>query len=386
MTLPVNGYAAHAFHEQLPKGKASGNLKVSDSAIEFVSGEYSVRMPLRGLQLNMGGARQRLVFLSHPDFADWSIYTSDQRLLKHPALQMQTSVQQQVKQSQRVRHLNWAVLILVLSLLVLAPVMLVMQWGAVTASVAEQVPAEWEEQLGESTFAQYRTEHPLLESKDSQEALHLLTDPLISAIESDRYQYKLFIVNNSELNAFALPGGYIVINSGLILAADNASEVLGVLAHELAHVNEQHGIRNVISTAGSLVLVQAVLGDASGLLAIIANSAPLFINQGYSRAFETEADTEGLKLLQRAQVDPKGLIQFFEKLLAKEQEQRVLLGEDEDIQELAESALGFLSSHPATQDRIDRLSEQIDIHDGPYLDLDKEFEALQRIVKAFVSE
>src|SRR5690606_38514769 len=154
------------------------------------------------------------------------------------------------------------------------------------------------------------------------------------------------------------PGGYIVLNAGLILEADSASELLGVLAHEITHVREQHGVRGLIQAAGNFAVIQALFGDVSGVLATVAGAAPLLLNQSYSRGFETQADVQGLELLEKAGIDPHGLVTFFEKLIEQEKK-RLAEIEDADTRDLVSGAMDFLSSHPATEKRIEALKERI---------------------------
>ncbi|MBU6954861.1 M48 family metallopeptidase [Hahella sp. HN01] len=382
---PTQTYQAHAFHEQFNNGRASGSLTVSSGFVEFSNGESSVRFPVTGAQVKMGGASDRLVFITHPDFPEWSLYTSDRSILHHPALHQDNHLQGQLRKARNVRRINWSVLVIVVALIIGTPLSIVVFMDSITAVAAKQVPAEWEEKLGKTVFGQYQVENELLESEDGKQAVAALTDPLINAVKDERYTYKVYVSNSSDINAFALPGGYIVINSGLILAADNASEVLGVMAHEISHVTEQHGVRNIMGAAGTYALAQALFGDVSGLLATVANAAPLLLNQSYSRGFESDADAKGLELLKRANIDPKGLISFFDKII-EEEKKRLEKIEDEDARDLMKDTMGFLSSHPATEDRIADLQERISDQEGDYRNLEPEFQRLKQLVKEFVAE
>src|SRR5690606_10756383 len=153
-------------------------------------------------------------------------------------------------------------------------------------------------------IAQYRQRNTFMEKKKAEALLKPLVSPLIEAIPDSRYKYDFYIVDNATLNAFALPGGDIVFHSSLILKADTAEELLGVLGHEITHVEEQHGIRNVLGSAGIYIIASAVLGDVSGVLAVLGGAAPLLLNQSYSRRFESESDEKGYALLKRANIDP----------------------------------------------------------------------------------
>ena len=378
-------YEAHAFHEQFKNGRTSGSLTVTATAIEFTCDQQGIRFPVSRAAVQMGGASNRLVFVTHPDHPDWKLYTSDRSILKNPALHLDSAVKGQLRQARSVRQFGWAVMFLVAFAIVATPVSVFLFMDKITGVVAEQVPVEWEEQLGKSAFGQYQVEAGLIDSEEAEQALQALTDPLLNAVQDERYTYHVYISEDSDLNAFALPGGYIVLNAGLILAADNANEVLGVMAHEISHVTEQHSVRNIIGATGTYALVQAMFGDVSGILATVVSAAPLLINQSYSRGFEAEADAKGFELLQRARVNPQGLITFFDKIIAEEKERMAQI-EDEDTREIMEKTMGFLSSHPATEERIANLQALIDDAGNDYLDLEPEFQRLQNIVRKIVAE
>ena len=265
------------------------------------------------------------------------------------------------------------------------PLLIVMQMDGISATVAEHVPPEWEEELGETAFAQYQRGQQFMEDAQAKELLAPLTTPLLEALNDERFEYRFYISGDDVVNAFALPGGYIVINSGLILKADSAEELLGVVAHEIAHVSEQHSIRSIIGTAGVYITISAVLGDMSGIFAILADAAPFLIRQSYSRGFESEADEIGLALLHDAQINPQGLVTFFEKLMEIEAEQKEDMGEEYN-NETVQSTLAFLSTHPATEDRIEHLEKRIaQLPHQRHRDFDQEFLRLKERVKQFVA-
>jgi len=226
-----------------------------------------------------------------------------------------------------------------------------------------------------------------MSEEDTKKHLLPIVDSLLVALDNTRFTPQFSIVNDPDINAFALPGGFVVINSGLILAADSADEMLGVLAHELSHVTEQHSVRNIISAASVYLSIDLLLGDVSGLLAMIADAAPLLLNQQFSRGFEREADVKGYELLTRANIDPKGLASFFEKLMV-EKEKQLEKVEDETTRELMIAAEGLLSTHPATEERIAYILSLVEKNSknkgAPYLTFVEQFDALKVAVKKFV--
>ncbi|MEN9868493.1 MAG: hypothetical protein RL748_4083, partial [Pseudomonadota bacterium] len=219
----------------------------------------------------------------------------------------------------------------------------------------------------------------------SDQLLAPLLAPLQPTLKKSRYKWQFMIVNDPQSNAFALPGGQVVIHSGLILKARNADEVLGVLGHEIAHVEQQHSVQNLIASAGAYLVVSALFGDVTGLTAVLVNSAPMLLAQSYSRHFEEEADEVGMSYLHLAGINPQGLISFFESLV-KEEEKQWRKIENDQTREAAKVGLQFLSTHPATEKRIANL-KQLLAQQKPqsWHDFGSAFPALQGAVKTFAT-
>jgi predicted Zn-dependent protease len=150
------------------------------------------------------------------------------------------------------------------------------------------------------------------------------------------------VVDSEEINAFALPGGFFFVNSGLILRADTESELAGVMAHEIAHVAARHGTRQ--ATRGQLVNFASIplifMGGWTGYA--IRQGAGLAIPMGFltfSRGFEREADYLGLQYLYKTGYDPNAFVDFFEKIQSLEKKK-------------PGSMAKVFSTHPLTDDRI----------------------------------
>ena len=201
-------------------------------------------------------------------------------------------------------------------------------------------------------FAQLDQGDGFLEGSELEDLLARLTEPLLAVVPQHDYRFHFHIAEDECINAFALPGGPVVIHSGLVLRADAAEEVVGVLAHEIAHVTRRHTLRQVVSTLGLFTLVQALFGDLTGVAAVLTEGGAELLTLGFSRDFEREADDEGWRYLVAAGIDPRGMIGFFEKL-RQEKEQRDGLGG-------APAYLGFLSTHPTTPERIARLTRKLE--------------------------
>lgn len=386
MDAHSNTYSCHAFHSDLPGGRSSGTVSVSQQRLIFSIAEQNIELPVAGLELTMGGASNRLIFISHPRYPQWRFYTSERRFLKDPHL-LSSPAGVKLKAA-RNHHLRaWSVFGAVAVMVIAIPLLLIFRMDLVSGLVAKQIPLEWEQSLGESTVAQYKIGKQFMAEEQARVLLQPLVNPLLTARDSLRYQYQFNIVHDASINAFALPGGQIVIHSALILEAETAAELLGVLAHEMMHVEQQHGVRNVLGMAGIYAVVGAVLGDVSGILATLSTAAPILLNQSYSRGFEKQADVLGFALLRKANIDPSGLVSFFVRLKKQEEEQLAKI-ENEDAREMLRKVMAYVSTHPATDTRINNLEKLLESGDtaDQTVNLSNEFEQLQMAVKAFTNK
>ncbi|MFO0750723.1 MAG: M48 family metalloprotease [Myxococcota bacterium] len=157
--------------------------------------------------------------------------------------------------------------------------------------------------------------------------------------------YKVAVIVDDELvNAFAAPGGFTYISTGLILQAQTCAEIAGVMGHELAHVTERHGVKQIEDTYAVSIVSGWFLGD--GLANDVAATVYNFLQSTqFSQEHEAEADLIGLQISHDAGYNPYGLVDFFTKLLALEGDS---------------APPKFLSSHPPTQERIDDASKEIE--------------------------
>lgn len=151
--------------------------------------------------------------------------------------------------------------------------------------------------------------------------------------------FRALVVEDPEVNAYALPGGQIVVYTGLLSKAGSGDQVAGVLAHEMAHATLRHGIEQVGRSMGIVAALQLLVGDAGGLLAMGSQVAQKSILTSYSRGAETAADLEGARMLHEAGLDPRAIAEFFATL---EREQGDL-----------PAALAWLGSHPLHRQRIE---------------------------------
>lgn len=215
----------------------------------------------------------------------------------------------------------------------------VFRWGlpAFATLVAARVPISWEVRLGETVVdhlvpADERCDDPIL-----QRRLDEIVATLVATSPSP-YTLRIHVADDDTLNAFAAPGGTIVILRGLLKRTTRPEELAGVLAHEIQHITQRHSTRAILHHASAGVLVAALTGDVSGLTAFGLDAARNLGVLRYGRENETAADEAGMEMILAAGIDPSGMIAFYD-LLA--QEGLKLPG-----------PLNYLATHPATDERL----------------------------------
>jgi beta-barrel assembly-enhancing protease len=376
-------YLAGAFHPSLPKGRSSGQLRVSANAIHFKSENGAVDLPFDGMQIKRGGASNRLLYFENSRLPEWSLYTSDQAIIKHPLLYRRSHIIAQIQSIRRQRLIAKLTVLGVVIIVLLGIAGLFALREPIVSVVARQVPPDWEAAFSEKVFPQIVAGRRLIDDDKLNGELETITTPLFKAIPGNRYDFKIHIIEDSAVNAFAMPGGLIGIHTGLILTADSPEELAGVLAHEVSHVTHQHTFRSIISGAGLLILVKALFGDMTGILAIIADNGQFLLNRSYSRHYERDADKTGLAYLLAAAINPKGSLTIIQKL--KTIEERRLEGTG---MEKIPGRLTLLSTHPATDERIHYIQERLSAlpPDSRYRSYGIDFAVLKDYVRSLLSD
>ncbi|MDN5938534.1 MAG: M48 family metalloprotease, partial [Salinisphaera sp.] len=184
-------------------------------------------------------------------------------------------------------------------------------------------PAE-EDRIGRRVVAQLMAHGRILEDPELTAYLNRVGDRLVSHTGHSPSEFQYYVIDSPVVNAFALPGGYIGVNAGLIMETDNESELAGVMAHETAHVTQRHIARQLEATKGmGLVAAAAILlaviasgGNPAVIQAAITGgiSAMNMKRIGYTRAHEQEADRIGIQTLAASDYDPDAMAAFFEKM------------------------------------------------------------------------
>lgn len=240
----------------------------------------------------------------------------------------------------------------------------------ITDVVVAMMPIENDVEIGAAFVRESQLDRRVVDTRrlpSVHRAMQHITSTLLSALperERRQYEWRVEIVRDPAVNAFALPGGFIYLNSGLIESARSAGEVAGVLAHEMGHVLARHSQKRMLEEKLLTHLLKALVhedGDdqdesfAQRVAETLARGAIQLGRLRYSRANEFEADALGFELLANARVGAGGMIGFFNHLLELERAG----GRAHDTPAALASVQSWLSTHPATDERIDALRTSI---------------------------
>lgn len=244
------------------------------------------------------------------------------------------------------QSLVWKTVAGTLCALALAAMLVVWQHDVVATWLAGRVSLATENEIGQAVLSSLKSQASLVEKGISVDAVKKIGDRLT---KGSAYKYQWHVANDPAINAFALPGGIVIVNKGLIEKADSANELAGVLAHEIQHVEQRHALKNMINSAGIAAAMLLVLGDANAVMMVLAHKVSA---QYFSRQTETDADMKGVALLHKAKVNPNGLPSFFKKMQAAQQGKS-----DGKPPSDPSTMMSWLSSHPDTGNRIKAVEE-----------------------------
>jgi len=242
----------------------------------------------------------------------------------------------------RTRSRNTTIWTLVLVLLGGLALGLWFSTDLLVAWAVDRIPPEWELRLGQSAYQEFLRQQTVIKDGPSVTAVHEISQRLLEHIPKHPYTFEISVVRNDLVNAFALPGGYVVVFTGLLEQAKSGEEVAGVLSHEFNHVLQRHGLERIVKQLGIVAVLTIILGDQQGLSGVMKQVGTELLSLKFGRAQETEADVTGLQLLYRARIDPAGMIAFFQRMSDQEQ-----------------GRVEWLSSHPMSGGRAERLKKEM---------------------------
>ncbi|ULA62734.1 MAG: M48 family metallopeptidase [Nitrospira sp.] len=343
---------ALCFGEEFPAAGAPCLVQIEGDGLTMTyelagASAISERVLFTGLSVSAGGldhdhlvlkwgtgAQARTLYLKHPDL----IRAFREAAPDHLSQPFEQAAER-VRQVRRRHRATWGVV--AGSILAVA---LGLWFGAdlLVEMAVSRMPVEWEQKLGEAAYKDFLSHQDVMKEGPAVKAVEEMTQRLVEQIPDNPYKFQVTVVKSDVVNAFALPGGYVVVFTGLMKKADNGEEVAGVLGHELNHVLQRHGLERIVKSMGVMAAVAIIVGDQQGLIGLMRQVGVELLTLKFGRAQETEADLTGLQLVYRAKIDPNGMVTFFQKLAEKD-----------------EGRVEWLSTHPMSSARAERLKAEL---------------------------
>ncbi|HRC43840.1 MAG TPA: M48 family metallopeptidase [Nitrospira sp.] len=285
--------------------------------------------------------------------ASWGAGASARTLyLKDPALiiafrraappELLAHVERAAQQVRRARHSHRALWGSAVGVVVGLGLMLWFGSDLIVDWAVARIPVQWEQKLGETVYQDFLSKETVLKDGPAVSAVQEMTQRMTAKIPNNPYTFQVSVVQSPVVNAFALPGGYVVVFTGLMKKAESGEEVAGVLSHELNHVLQRHGMERLVKMMGLAAVVSILVGDQQGLIGLARQLGLELATLKFGREQETEADVTGIRLLSDARIAPDGMIRFFERLSEKDKER-----------------VELFSSHPMSAARAERLKAEL---------------------------
>jgi Zn-dependent protease with chaperone function len=338
-----HGFEAYLFHPGLGNEVVAGRVLIDPRALIFQSEAATLNIPIGQLVVELGDDEGRIYFRDKK-FPNLRIYTNDDSILQNRRFPfIREQLERSLTRKEIARRLR-------ITAYVVAGCFF-LGWlgvgvtGAMVRSLVTRVPPEWEQNFGELQMASFKSGGLLLDDSNRVAQLTRLTAPLLAVVPRGT-EFKFHILAAGFPNAFALPGGHIVVTSGLLKLADN-TELAGVIAHESAHLALRHHARKIISSAGPVLIFGIFLHSRDQWFNELSADSGLMVEQGFSQEYEFEADAAGWKYLAAANIDPRGMISMFRKFKAQA-----------DREKAAAALPQAFQSHPALDQRIARLEAE----------------------------
>jgi predicted Zn-dependent protease len=217
--------------------------------------------------------------------------------------------------------------------------------GGKTDFIMISTPEEVE--IGKQVASDVESKEKILKNSTVQSYVDGVGQKIVRGCDRTDIEYTFKVIDKDEINAFACPGGFIYVYTGLLDILDNEAQLAAVLSHEISHLVARHSVKKLQNIYGYSILAQIALGDkAQGAAGEIVNVAAMLVLQGYSRDNEFEADRYGILYTKNAGYNPQGMIQVFEKFKKMEGNP-------------PPAVLGLLSSHPPAEERIEKGKSEI---------------------------
>jgi len=303
-------------------------------------------IPISRLQIERAESNE--VLFTDPEQTDSWATTFDERILTHRVLVQNTGTRLQMRGMRQQADTRWRLkatvlaVAIIIGLIIFVPIVL----GFMVRVLVARVPPSYEQKMGADAMAEIRSEETFLTNAVLQAKLESAVTPLTNSLPAAPTRYQFFILDDPEANAFALPGGYVLVTRGLLSLVDRPEQLAGAVAHEVAHVTQKHAIRHAIASFGPMMLLELFASGNNALGGSVGAASQVLVIQSFSQEYELEADAVGWKYLLDAHIDPHGMIELLQKFQAEED--KMNFGPE----------LNAFNSHPGTKKRIARLESK----------------------------
>lgn len=327
-----------------PVTRNSTKVKVSafGSSLEITGGPEALRVDALKCQLTAGGWDRESIQVTWSGTGGLFAISSTDRgataeIGKIPHFQTALDAASKVqKGARRSGRLGLSLVALITLLPVILLITILVFRDPIVDFVLKRIPVTVDKEVGKMFEGQFLASKEVVPENDATRAVKLIVDKLKAANADQRFEFKVSVQRNKEVNAFAAPGGLIVVYTGLIAEAGSAEEVAGVLAHEMAHATNRHSMRQMLYAGGVLPLAGMLIGqpDAAALFQSLGQLSEL----KFSRTQEEDADRTGFDTLIAAGIPTEGMARFFDRLSA-----------------MSGAPPSFLSTHPSSADRANAI-------------------------------
>lgn len=344
-----NKFSGGVFSDTIEGGRAGAEIELAAAGItaRTPDGE-TFFVAYRECQVEMGGFNGKMVFCRDAD-RTVTIFCDDRKFPKELSMAASGTLDDQLGASVRKRKRNSRRDRTIL-LAVLAGLLIVIVGGyfgvrAGARAAVKALPVSVDRQIGKTAFESMDLGGPEIQDPVIVGAMQTIVDQLTPHAALEGMEFEVHVVDSPIINAFALPGGTMVVYTGLIKNAENVNQVAAVIGHEMAHATLRHGLERMGQSMGIYAAVALLIGDAGGLMAIGADLFQIASVNSYSREQESAADAEGVRMLHSAGIDPAPMARFFEIM---EQQHGDLPG-----------VISWISTHPDHASRIDSVNEMV---------------------------
>ena len=324
LSKPYQRFEAQCCPSDLGDGFLEGTVFFTPLALRFESGEAAREIPRHHLTAALAPDGAERIYFSDPQQPGLRITTTDLEILDEDSVPQLAALRE--AWSARLTRIEMARrLKLVAGFFLIGGLLL---WlgqlavGLAVRSVVGQISPEFERKWGDGQWAEFQRDEALADDTNAAARLATLAEPLLRALPAGQTAWQFHVVEDASPNAFALPGGHIVVCTGLLHLAQSPEEVLGAVAHELAHVIRKHGFRKQVSSAGPGLVFSVLMRGRGGALGLLAGGSALLVQQSFSQEYETEADESGWEYLVKANIDPRGMIELFRKFQNEEAKEK----------------------------------------------------------------